>query len=152
MRGSLVFVLVLLPLASCHDDAGRYVPGLGEIMALQQMRHAKLWFAGDASNWELAAYETDELEEGFADAMEFHPQHKSSPVPLTAAIPKFTAQPIAALREAIAAHDAAKFAGAFDGLTAGCNSCHGATQFAFNVVVRPRANTFTNQDFAAHGK
>ncbi len=29
--------------------------GLGEIMSLQQMRHSKLWFAGQAKNWELAA-------------------------------------------------------------------------------------------------
>src|SRR5690242_6266881 len=28
-----------------------YAPGLGEIMTLQQMRHVKLWFAGQAANW-----------------------------------------------------------------------------------------------------
>ena len=27
---------------------GAYSPGLGEIMSLQQMRHSKLWFAGNA--------------------------------------------------------------------------------------------------------
>lgn len=147
-------VLPILLLAACsdHGSASAYVPGLGEIMALQQMRHAKLWFAGDAANWELAAYETDELDEGFADAVTFHPQHKDSPVPLTQAIPQFTARPITALREAIAARDAAKFAAAFDGLTAGCNECHTATKFACNVVVRPQANAFANQDFTAHGK
>jgi hypothetical protein len=31
-----------------------YAPGLGEIMSLQQMRHVKLWLAGQARNWKLA--------------------------------------------------------------------------------------------------
>jgi hypothetical protein len=34
-------------------------------MSLQQMRHTKLWFAGNARNWDLAGYEFDELKEGF---------------------------------------------------------------------------------------
>jgi hypothetical protein len=37
-------------------------------MTLTQMRHAKLWFAGQAANWPLAAYELDELHEGMQDA------------------------------------------------------------------------------------
>ena len=32
-----------------------YQPGLGEYMALQQMRHIKLWYAGRGGNWPLAA-------------------------------------------------------------------------------------------------
>ena len=36
-------------------------------MALQQMRHIKLWFAGRAGNWPLADYEIGELNEGFDD-------------------------------------------------------------------------------------
>ena len=44
-----------------------YQPGLGEIMALQQMRHIKLWYAGRAGNWPLADYEIGELNEGFED-------------------------------------------------------------------------------------
>jgi hypothetical protein len=43
------------------------VPGLGEIMTLQQLRHIKLWFAGRAGNWPLADYEIGELQEGFDD-------------------------------------------------------------------------------------
>src|SRR5215467_3913154 len=50
-----------------------YASGLGEIMSLQQMRHLKLWFAGQAKNWPLADYELDELEEGFDDVIKFFP-------------------------------------------------------------------------------
>jgi len=148
-------VLLLLLLSccpACGPGSAAFTPGLGEIMSLQQMRHGKLWFAGQARNWELAAYETDELEEGFADAMHFHPEHKSSPQPLTQAIPTFTASPLQAVRAAIRQQNDADFAQAFAALTAGCNGCHIATTFAFNVVVRPQVNTFANQDFAAPKK
>jgi hypothetical protein len=152
-RRLLPAVLVLLCAASCtHDTAEAYAPGLGEIMSFQQMRHSKLWFAGKAHNWDLASYETDELEEGFADAMHYHPTHKSSPVPLTKAIPTYTDLPVKALRAAVATKDETHFEQAFDALTAGCNSCHIATSFSFNVVVRPKANIFANQDFTAPAK
>jgi hypothetical protein len=149
---SLVVVSLVLLSACGQRGTDAYAPGLGEIMSLQQMRHSKLWFAGQAANWELAAYETDELEEGFAEAMRFHPTHKSSPQPLTKAIPTFVDVPIRELRDAIASKDATRFEHAFDALTAGCNACHAATSFGFNVVVRPRANSFANQDFAAPRK
>jgi hypothetical protein len=148
-RRTVHSVLILSLLAGCGGERGSFTPGLGEIMSLQQMRHAKLWFAGQAGNWDLAAYEVDELEEGFADAMRFHPTHKSSPQPLTQAIPTFMDAPIAALRTAVAAKDAAQFAAAHEAVTAGCNGCHRATEFAFNVVVRPKTNPFANQDFTA---
>lgn len=135
--------------STCDREREHYRPGLGEIMTFTQMRHAKLWFAGAATNWDLASYETDELEEGFADAMEYHKHHESSPVPLTEAIPRFTASPLAGLRAAIAARDPSRFAAAFDSLTAGCNGCHLATRLPCNVVVRPQTNNFTNQDFSA---
>jgi hypothetical protein len=124
-----------------------YVPGLGEIMSATQMRHLKLWYAGQAGNWPLAAYEVDELEEGFADAVRFHPQHKDSPEPLTKLIPEFTAGPVAALRKAIARESQPDFVAAYDSLTQGCNACHAAAQFSFNVVATPAANPYSNQNF-----
>ena len=130
-------------------DARAYAPGLGEIMSATQMRHLKLWYAGQAGNWQLASYEVDELEEGFADAVRFHPTHKQSPRPLTELMPELTAGPIAALRAAIAKEDRTAFVAAHDALTEGCNGCHAATEFSFNVVARPTANPYTNQIFAA---
>jgi hypothetical protein len=135
------------PPAVPAEDA--FAPGLGEIMAATQMRHLKLWYAGQAKNWALASYEIDELEEGFADAVRFHPEHKSAPRPLTELVPQFTAGPIAALRSAVAHRSAAEFAAAHDALTQGCNGCHAAAGFSFNVVTRPTANPYANQDFSA---
>ena len=124
-----------------------YVIGLGEIMGLTQMRHAKLWFAGDAGNWPLAAYEFDELKEGFDDAVTYHPHHKSVPEPLTKMVPEYVGPPLDDLDRAIREHDRAKFTAAFDSLTAGCNGCHKAADFGFNVGKRPTVPPYSNQSF-----
>lgn len=133
-----------------HDDrpAGKsgYAPGLGEIMALQQMRHSKLWFAGRAGNWKLADYEFDELKEGFDDAKTYSPTHGD--VPVAQMIGSIMPQPLAALEGAIKARDAAKFTAAFDGLTAACNTCHQGADHGFIVIRRPTTLPYTNQDFA----
>src|ERR1700742_1769981 len=51
----------------------RFEPGLGEFMTATQLRHAKLWFAGRENNWDLAAYEIDEIKEGLEEARTLHP-------------------------------------------------------------------------------
>ena len=124
-----------------------FVPGLGEIMSLQQMRHVKLWFAGQAGNWKLASYEVDELGEGFDDVVKLHPTHKDSPVAPKDAIPRMIPAPLDALRKAIEKEDAAAFSVAYDSLTAACNGCHIATSFEFNRVQRPSSNPYSNQIF-----
>ncbi|MFI5217589.1 MAG: hypothetical protein ACHQ3O_13700, partial [Candidatus Limnocylindria bacterium] len=132
----------------CASAGGEcYAPGIGEIMSDTQMRLLKLWLAGEAQNWDLAAYEVDEIEEGFADAAHFHPEHKSAPRPLTKMIPDFAAGPLHALRGAIDAKSPRAFETAYDSLTQGCNGCHVEAGFGFNVVVRPSGNPYTNQRF-----
>jgi hypothetical protein len=117
-------------------------------MSLQQMRHEKLWLAAQKQNWELAAYELDELGEGFDDVVRYHPTHKDSPLALSDIVPKIMGQPLRAARAAIDAHDPRAFGEAYDTLTAACNSCHQATNFGFNVVRRPvDAAWFGNQEF-----
>lgn len=128
--------------------AEAYTPGLGELMSAQQMRHVKLWFAGQAANWPLADYELDELGEGFDDIVKYHPTHKDSPVAPREAIPRMVTQPLADLRTAVAHKDTTSFDQAFDALTAACNNCHQATNFGFNRVQRPAANPYPNQVFA----
>ncbi len=118
-------------------------------MSATQMRHLKLWFAGAAENWPLASYEVDELEEGLADAVRFHPQHKSAPLPLRELVPAYMDGPISALRRAIVQRSRTDFVAAHDALTDGCNGCHVAARFSFNIVVRPSGNPYTNQSFEA---
>ena len=145
----MLIVIGFAGLIGCthQSEPPRYTPGLGEIMSLNQMRHAKLWFAGENQNWPLAEYELDELQEGPADAATFHPTHKDAQLPIPELITMIMKPAITRLSAVIQAHDAEHFAAVFDSLTAGCNGCHQATKFGFNIVMRPTANSYANQNF-----
>jgi hypothetical protein len=151
LRRSLAWsaIISLTGFSSCRREptTPAFTPGLGEIMTLTQMRHAKLWLAGQAGNWPLASYELDELNEGMQDAATFHPTHKDAPLPIPALIDKMMKDPLLQLEKAIGARDGSGFSQAFDTLTDACNSCHRATNFGFNVVTRPSANPYVNQTF-----
>ena len=148
LLGSASLVL-LASCAACRREPAQpaFTPGLGEIMTLTQMRHAKLWLAGQAANWPLASYELDELQEGMQDAATFHPTHKDAELPIPDLIDKMMKDPIQQLEKALDAHDAAAFTRSFDALTEACNACHRATKFGFNVVTRPSGNPYVNQSF-----
>ncbi|MHB8448547.1 MAG: hypothetical protein ACYC9P_11560, partial [Rudaea sp.] len=49
-----------------------YRPELGEQMLILQIRHARLWFAGEAENWNLATFEVQELQEAFEAVAEYN--------------------------------------------------------------------------------
>ncbi len=128
--------------------AGPYSPGIAEIMIMTQIRHDKLWLAGDARNWDLADYEIDEIKEGFEDVVEYFPVYKD--IPVGKMIEAIIMAPIAEVEKAVKARDRAGFVAAFDKLTAACNSCHQAANRAFIVIQRPStsSSTFPNQSFA----
>jgi hypothetical protein len=117
-----------------------YVPKIGEIMALQQMRHIKLWFAGRAANWPLADYEIGELKEGFDDV---NRQLGGDTVE------KAVGAQISALEKVVGAKDRAAFGDAYDNLTAGCNGCHRTLDHPFIVIQRPSSQPYGDQSFAA---
>jgi len=148
----ILAVLIAVPLLATFQARGQesstqtgaanepHQPKIGEIMALQQMRHIKLWFAGSAGNWPLADYEIGELKEGFDDV---NKQLGGDTVE------KAVGAQIAALEKAIEAKDRAAFSDAFSQLSAGCNSCHRTLDHAFIVIQRPIALPYTDQAFAA---
>jgi hypothetical protein len=144
-----LFATFTTPVANAQDPSKQagaappenepYTPGLGEIMALQQMRHIKIWFAGRASNWPLADYEIGELKDGFDDVSKLLGGD---------IVDKHVGAPIADLEKAIDGKDRAAFTIAFDKLSAGCNSCHHALDHGFIVVGRPSLLPYSNQLFA----
>lgn len=144
---------VFLMLTACSNshcpetEVTQYAPGLGEIMAQSAVRHAKLWFAGNAQNWELAAYEIDELHEGFEDVGKFHPTHKDIKQSIPELIARYMDQPLAQLEQSIQSKNTKAFSESYDYLTASCNACHQATDFGFNRVIKPSFNPFANQLF-----
>ncbi len=125
---------------------GTYIPGMGEIMSATQMRHAKLWLAGKTKNWELAHYELGEIREGLDAAVKYYPMFKNAPV--SAMLDSYTTTPLADLAQSIAEKNSAKFARAFDALTAACNGCHQAAEHGYIVIKRPSGAQYGNQEFA----
>ena len=133
-------------LAAAQPASHAYEPGLGEFMAATQLRHAKLWFAGKNRNWDLAAYEVDEIKEGLQDAARLHASFDGVPV---ADMIKAILQPrIERLEKAVGAKNSAGFMVAFDDLTSGCNSCHAKAGKPFIHIQRPSEPPLTNQYFA----
>jgi hypothetical protein len=138
-------VMAALAQPAPHDHAAAGAenapasPGLGEMMALQQMRHLKLWFAGRARNWPLADYQVDELKEGFEDVTKLLGGDT---------VEKAVGEQIAAVEKAIDAKDRRAFTAAFDKLTAGCNGCHKSLNHGYIVIQRPAAMPYSNQSFA----
>ncbi len=128
--------LLVVPVSSAEEanDAN-----IGEIMAFQQERHFKLWFAGQAGNWPLADYEIGKLKDGFDDIDKLMGGDT---------VGKAVGGPIAALEKAIESKDKDSFTRAFGQLTAGCNSCHRTLDHAFIVIQRPTVLPYGNQSFA----
>src|SRR6201997_3078483 len=146
-----VVTAIVAPSASVMFAAAQparesYKPGLGEFMTATQLRHAKLWFAGKENNWDLAAYEIDEIAEGLEDAEKQFPTHDGIPI---ADMIKANIDPaVAELRKAVGAKSSTKFAVAFDKLTSACNTCHTGANKQFIRIRRPTSSPLSNQNFA----
>ena len=122
-----------------------YHPELGEQMLGLQIRHARLWYAGQAQNWTLAAFELQEIKEAFDAVVEQNPDHAIfQPQRLADILPGMTQGPIRALRDAIDRSSKAEFDKAYDGLSAACTGCHHVAGNDFLVIQRPTAPILDN--------
>lgn len=156
-----VAVLSLAVLAACAPPAEeperrllelreqlveRFTPGLHTLMVDLGIRHASLWFAGNAENWPLADYMVHELEELVEEIEELHPIYRD--VEVAALLGEMTHPAVEALEDAVEDEDRAAFADAYDRLTAACNACHVASDRAALVIQRPTAPPLTNLRFS----
>jgi hypothetical protein len=148
---ALLMVCAPVPLAMAQSklDAAttneQYVPRLGDIMNAIQTRHMKLWFAGKALNWELAAYELRQLKAGLLEAAVLY-----EGIPVTN-VTTMTA-PVQSIGDAIEAKDSRRFAKATGELTAGCNACHRSMARGFIVMQTPTLSPFSDQLFSPQRK
>ena len=139
---SVIAVMQFSRDASSRDD---YLPRLGDIMLGKQWRHIKLWFAGKQSNWDLAAYELDQLKTSLVDAATLYQD-----IPVSDVVTMV--KPIQSIKAAIESKNSTSFVKAFNELTAGCNSCHLNTGRAFIVIQAPIASPFGDQSFTREPK
>jgi hypothetical protein len=109
----------------------RHLRGFDVAMLETGHRYIELYWAGRDANWEAAAYHVDKIRLAIENGLERRPKRATSAEP-------FLAGPLAATRDAIAAHDAKLFAERFAALTAGCNGCHAKEKVSFFEVRPPK--------------
>jgi hypothetical protein len=141
-RSILTFALLASIATITACEAPSRDPGLHAMMHDLGIRHASLWFAGDAANWELADYMAHELEEVVERIEDVHPTYDD--VPVATMIREMTHPRIEEIEAALDAQDPAAFTTAFDALTQACNQCHAAADRAAIVIQRPTAPPLTN--------
>lgn len=123
------------PVLAVDQPSGKsqplYVPRLGDIMVATQLRHFKLWYAGEVKNWKLANYELEQIRATFEEATTLYPD-------IPVANMSTLTPPADEVGSAIKAEDSAKFTKAFKRLTAACNGCHEKAGFGFIAIKEPR--------------
>lgn len=95
-------------------------PGLGTVMIEYGNRLARTWYAAQASNWDMAKYQLDEM----IEIQEVGETTRPARVPMLKAFEENYLQPLDA---AIVAKDKTAFDAAFSKTIEGCNSCHKAS-------------------------
>lgn len=115
-------------------------PELGQQMLGLQIRHDRLWWAGEAGDWSLAYYMAGELGEALrsieatnGEAPEMQPQK------LSELMPAIMNPAIRAVQQALEQRDKSAFARAYGRLSAACNACHKEAGVGFLYVQRPKA-------------
>ena len=130
-----------------------HAPELGQQMLELQMRHDRLWWAGESGNWVLAYYMVGELGESVrgivdsnGDAAELQPQK------LSEVMPSIMDPAIKRMQKALATQDKAAFESAYDGLSAACTACHEVAGNTFLIIQRPTTPLLDNLRYAPAAK
>ena len=127
------------------DSLNGTTPGLGEYMTGIQLHIAKLWYAGQASNWKLASFELNELRETIEPAQALHVMKNG--VNVSNVLESVKETQLAAVDKAVQSGDAKKFVAAYDQTLLMCNGCHHSVTYDFSHIVRPKGEPVVNQEW-----
>lgn len=125
------------------DSLKQQVPGLGEYMSAIQLHISKLWFAGQASNWNLASYELNELGEAVEGAEALHAIRDS--VSVTGVLQSVHNSQLETLKQSILGKKRKTFLNAYSQTLDACNGCHRSAGYSFIHIMMPTAPPVTNQ-------
>ena len=128
------------PSSRLGSPSEAYYASLSDIMAVIQLRHIKLWYAGTSGDWRVTSFEIDQIEETFAKAAMFY---ADIPVAYVVSV----RGPLAAMRRTAASSNHLGFSRSFEDLTNACNQCHKAAKVGFIVIKTPDSSPFTDQKF-----
>jgi hypothetical protein len=161
LYGGLIFGA---PTASISQSASKPAPisnserlraltsfGFDDLMTmLIQPRHAKLYYAGNQKNWELAAAEMRDLRAAFLRITLAIPKYLNNDV--DNAIATIMTPTMNAMDSAIATGGSKEFEKAYVELTAACNACHVYMEHPFLVIKVPdlgAAAPYADQEFSS---
>jgi hypothetical protein len=146
VAAAISFASGLAPGAVAQEDEAMR-PSLADLMALTQLRHYKLWHAQKVGNWPLSAYQLSQFAQTIRRIVQLYP--KTSAISQADLIHEKTDPAMAALRQALADKNNARFEAAYAQLTSACNQCHQAAGVGFIVVQTPKPSpfSFSNQRF-----
>jgi len=131
--------------------ASGFTPGLDDLMTLLvQPRHIRLFAAGTAENWELAAFELNELRSAFDRVSNTIPLYQGADV--REGVDSMMARSLQETSDAIHTADVSRFTRAYENLTQACNGCHAYLEHPFLKIRVPqpadRSTAYPDQDFA----
>jgi hypothetical protein len=112
---------------------------------LVQPRHMKLYDAGQAWKWQLAAFQINELCGALARIGRTIPNHRN--INVDTAVASIFADKLKAVDAAVKAADLAQFNAAYGEMTAACNDCHKGMEHAFLVIKVPESGNYPDQEF-----
>lgn len=154
---AVLLMLATSPTSAQDAKANSSLLRLPDLMNdAMQVHHTKLWLAGHANNWILAAYEVrkiketiEEVKEAIVDIQASSPQWRN--VSINQILNNVSSE-IGSLDQAVQAKDADRFSAAYGKLTDTCNACHVSLGQAQIKVVEPASNgLFADQDFTTDG-
>jgi hypothetical protein len=123
-----------------------FKPAMDDLMTmLIQPRHIKLYYAGQAKNWTLAAFELNELRGALARIGRTIPTYRN--IGVDTAVGAIFADKMKAVDAAIKAADSSQFTAAYAGMTQACNDCHQGMEHPFLKITVPDAMNYPDQDF-----
>lgn len=123
-----------------------FKPGLDDLMTmLVQPRHVRLYYAAQAGNWALAAFQANELRSSLARIGRTIPNYRN--INVDSAVASIFADRFAAVEAAVKARDLTRFTTAYGEMTNACNDCHKGMEHPFLVIKVPESGSFPDQEF-----
>jgi hypothetical protein len=123
-----------------------FKPAMDDLMTmLVQPRHMKLYYAGQAMNWRLAAFQVNELRGALARIGRTIPNYRN--INVDTAVASIFTDKLKAVDAAIKTSDLAQFNAAYGEMTGACNDCHKGMEHPFLVIKLPEAGGFPDQEF-----
>lgn len=118
-------------------------PSPGLFMSAIQLHFAKLYFAGEARNWDLARFERGEILENLDVVAALRPEEGA--VSIAGILDAFKNTQLVALKDAIEMKDRGLFREAYREALAMCNTCHQSTGRPFITITMPTNPPVSNQ-------